>query len=62
MYFRNYRLSITWLDNYLKSTVSVDPSTLNMLKALKHLRNLDERTFLIFLHDSEEKWFKKNLA
>ena len=37
MYFGNYRLSKTWLDNYLKSVVQEHPSTVNMLKDSKHL-------------------------
>ena len=31
MYFRNYRLSKTWLDQYLKRAISEDPSTVNMV-------------------------------
>ena len=43
MYFRNYRLSKTWLDQSLKSAVSEHPLIVNMLKSPKHLCNLDER-------------------
>ena len=32
MYFRNYRLRKTWLKKSLKSPLSEDPSTSNMLK------------------------------
>ena len=35
MYFRNYRLQRTWLLKCLKSTVSENPWTVNMLKAPK---------------------------
>ena len=33
--FRNYRLSMTWLDHFLKNTVSEHLLTVNMLKDLK---------------------------
>ena len=46
MYFRNYRLSNTWLDHSLKSAVSEYPSTVNMLKGPKHLWNLHDSTFI----------------
>ena len=48
MYFQNYRLSKTWLDHSLKGAVSEHPSTVNMLKGPKHLRNLQESIFIIF--------------
>ena len=48
MYFQNYRLSKTWLDHSVKSAVPEHPSTVNMLKVPKHLRNLDESTFILF--------------
>ena len=53
MYFRNYRLSKTWLDYPLKSAVSEHPSVVNMLRGPKHFTNLHESTFIIFLHHSE---------
>ena len=37
MYFPNFRLSKTWLDNSLKSVVLQHPSTVNMLNRPKHL-------------------------
>ena len=55
MYFRNYRLSKTWLDHFLKSTVSELPLQANMLKDPKQLLNLDGSTFLIFFHNSKQK-------
>ena len=36
MYFRNYGLQKSWLDKRLKSTVSEDPSTSNLLNGHKH--------------------------
>ena len=49
MYFRDYRLSKTWLDHSLESPVSVPPSIINVLMGAKHLWNLYEGTFIIFL-------------
>ena len=42
MYFRNYGLSKTWLDQRLKSTVSEDPTKINMVNAPKHCSNLKD--------------------
>ena len=50
MYFRNYRLSETWLDHSLMRAVSEHPSTVNMLKSPKHLGNMQEWTFIMFFH------------
>ena len=62
MYFRNYRLSKTRLDDSLKSAVSELPSTVNMLKGPKQLSNLHESTFIRFFDHSQEKWFRKYLS
>ena len=56
MYFRNYRLSKTWLDQYLKRAISEDPSTVNMVNGPKDLWNLHDCSFIIFFHHSEGKW------
>ena len=42
MYFRNYVLPKTWLDQCLKSPVSDDPSKSNIVNALKHCSNLKD--------------------
>ena len=47
-YFRNYRLSMTWLEQSLKNTVSEHPLTVNMLKGPKLFWNVHERTLIIF--------------
>ena len=62
MYFRNYRLSKTWLDQSLKSAVLENPPTVNMLKGPRHWRNLHDSTFIIFFHHSGAKWFGKDLS
>ena len=42
MYFRNYRLRKTWLDQCLKCPVSEDPTKSNMVNAPKHCSNLKD--------------------
>ena len=42
MYFRNYGLPKTWLDQCLKSPVSEDPTKSNMVKAPKQCSNLKD--------------------
>ena len=42
MYFRNYGLPKTWLDQCLKSPVSEDPTKSNMVNAAKHCSNLKD--------------------
>ena len=42
MYFRNYGLPNTWLDQCLKSPVSEDPTKSNTVNALKHCSNLKD--------------------
>ena len=42
MYFRNYGLPKTWLDQCLKSPVSENPTKSNMVNATKHCANLKD--------------------
>ena len=49
MYFRNYGLRRTWLDQFLKSPGSGDPSTGNMVTGPKQSCNLNDSTFTTFL-------------
>ena len=49
MYFRNYGLPKTWLDQCVKSPVSQDPSKSNMVNAPKHCSNLKDTSFTIFI-------------
>ena len=44
MYFRNYGLPKTWLDQCLKCPVSEDPSKSNMVNAPKHCPNLKDNS------------------
>ena len=53
MYFRNYRLPKTWLDQCVKSPFSEHPSKSNMLNAPKQFSNLKDSPFPIFINDWE---------
>ena len=52
MYFRNSSLPKTCLDKGLKSPVSENPLTGNLVNSPKHCRNLDDSTFAIFIEKS----------
>ena len=49
MYFGNYGLPKTWLDQCLKSPVSEYPSKTNMLNAPKHCSHLPDSPFATFI-------------
>ena len=49
MYFRNYGLGKRLLDKSLKSSVSEDLSTSNMVNGTKHCGILNDSTFTIFI-------------
>ena len=53
MYFGNYGLPKTWLDQCLKSPFSKIPSKRNMVNAPKHYSNLKKSTFTKFLDHYE---------
>ena len=50
MYFGNYGLPKTWLDQYVKSPVSENPSESNMVNAPKLCSNLKDTSFTIFIN------------
>ena len=62
MYFRNYGLPKTWLDQCVKSPVSEHPSKSNMLNAPKHCSNLKDTPFKKFLHHWELNCTTKSLC
>ena len=62
MYFRNYGLPKTLLDQCLKSPVSEDPTKSNMVNAPKHCSNLRETSFTIFINHREGTCLKKSLC
>ena len=53
MYFPNYGFRKTLLDKCLKSHVSEDLSTSNMVNGIKHSRSLNDTTFTIFIDHCE---------
>ena len=53
MYFGNYRLPKTWLDQCLKSPLSEYPWKSNMVNAPKHCSNLKENPFTLLIDSWE---------
>ena len=60
--FWTYGLRKTCLDNFLKSPVSEDPSTSNMVNGRKHCWCLNISTFTIFLDNCEGNSVAKSLS
>ena len=52
----------TWLDKCIKSTVSEDPSTSNMVNVHKHCWSLHHRPFIIFTDHCQVNWVGKSLS
>ena len=50
MYFGNYGLPKTWLDQCLKSPFSEYPSKSNMANAPKHCSHLKDSSFTILIN------------
>ena len=61
MYFRNYGLPKTWLDQCLKDPVSEYPSKKNMANAPKHCSHLNASPFTTFIDHWEVNCPKKSL-
>ena len=62
MYFSVYGLQNTWLDKCLKSPVSEDPSTSNMINGPKNFWNRNDITFTIFIDPCEDNSGLKSLS
>ena len=62
MYFWTYGLRKTWLDKCLKSLVSENSSTGNMINGLKHCSKLKDSTFAIFIDPCEVNSGLKSLS
>ena len=62
MYFQTYGLRKTRLDKCLKSPVSEDPSTSNMVNGPKHCWNPYGTTFTIFIEHFEGSLGLKSLS
>ena len=52
----------TWLDKCLKSAVSQDPLTSNMVKEPKHCSKLNHSTFTIAIHSCEDNSGSNSLS
>ena len=59
MYFRNYRQRKTRLDKCLKTPVSEDVSTGDMVNSPKHSFNLNESVLIILSDHCEGNWVPK---
>ena len=59
MYFRNYGLPKTWLDQSLKSPVSEDPTKSNMVNLPKHCSNLKDTLLRYLLITGKSIVFQK---
>ena len=62
MYFQNYGLPKTWLDQCLKSPFSEDPTKSNMVNVPKHCSNLRHTSFTIFINHWEVTCLTKSLC
>ena len=62
MYFWTYGLQKMWLDKCLKSLISEDALTSDMVKGLKHGWNLTDSTFTIFIDPCEGYSGSKRLS
>ena len=62
MDFRIYELRKTFLNKCLKSPVSEDLSTSNMVRGTKHCGNLNHTTFAIFIDHCEGNWGGKSVS
>ena len=59
MCFRTYGLGKTWFDKCLKTPVSDNPSTSNMVNGPKHWSNLNAGKFAIFIGHCESYSLEK---
>ena len=62
MYFWSYGLQKTWLDKCLKSPVSEDPSTSDMVNGRKHCLKHNNNIFTIFIDPCEPNSVGKSLC
>ena len=62
MYFLNYGLPETWLEQGLKSALSQDQSKSNMVNALKHCAKFRDTSFTIFIDHSKGNCVTKSLC
>ena len=60
--FPKLRTPKTWLDKTLKSPVSEEALTSNMVTVSKHCWNLHHSTFIIFIDHCQGNWVGKSLS
>ena len=60
--FPKLRTPKTWSHKCLKSHISENPSTTNMVKFLKHCWNLHHSTFTLFIDNFQANWIGKSLC
>ena len=60
--FPKLRTPKTWLDKCLKSPVSQDPSTSNMVNVPEHGSDLHHMLFIIFINHCKVNWVGKSLS
>ena len=60
--FRKSQTRKTWLNKSLKSPVSEDHSTSNMVRRTKHCWDLNHTTLIIFIDHSEDNWIGKSVS
>ena len=59
MYFQKYGVRSTWLEKYLKSLVSEENSTKNIVNQPKHWWNLHRNSFTLIKNYCTENWVEK---
>ena len=59
---RKYGNAKTWLHNCVKTPISEDPSTSNMVNGPKHCWNMKDSTFTISIDHWEGNWVGKYLS
>ena len=57
--FPKLRIAYTWSDKCLKSTVTENPSTSNMVNVPKHCSNLNYSFFILLLITAKSTEFEK---
>ena len=62
MYFQNYGLPKTWLDQCLESPVSEHPSKTNMLNPPKHCSNLKDTPCTIVINHCKRNCLTTSLC
>ena len=62
MYFQNYGVPKTRLDQCLKSPISEHPSKTNMVIEPKHCSNLKDSSFTIFIDNCAGKYLTKSFC